>query len=414
MRILQVGKFHFPQGGADKYFLDLSSSLERRGHSVARFSMRHPKNVPSVWEPYFSSQVHLTGTLWEKIKALGRPYYSFEERRLFEKLVKDFRPEIIHVHNICYYLSPSFLLVARKYHIPVVMHLHDYSLLSPNYLLFSEDGNYEGGKAGRYFECVKDRCFKRSYILSLLTALQMYFHHRILKIFAKNITWYIAPSECVKKVVESWRPDIKNIKVIMHGTLVTPLDEVVRYEGKPYFLYLGRLSLEKGIDVLIDAFAKMNDTEVVLKIIGSGPEKERLEKKVFSLGIQKQVEFLGFKKGNELKIFVEQSVAVVIPSQWREVFGLVAIEAMERGKVVIASRSGALPEIIEDGKTGILFDSRDKEELVQKMRWVLGNEMLSRKIGMCARQTVTERYSLEKHLDQVEKLYQEIIQLKNK
>lgn len=412
MRILQVGKFHFPQGGADKYFLDLSSSLEKRGHAVAHFSMHHPRNEPSLWEAYFVSQVHLTGTLWEKIKAIERPYYSFEEKCLFEKLVKDFHPDIIHFHNICYYMSPSFLSVARKYSIPVVMHLHDYSLISSNYLLFTEEGNYEGGKEGRYFECIKDRCFKKSYILSFLTAVQMYIHHTILKIFTRNISRYIAPSECMKRVVKSWRPDIENVEVIVHGTPITFLNENIRNVSSPYFLYVGRLSQEKGVDVLIEAYAKLKDTKAILKIVGNGPERESLEARVATLGIQKQVEFLGFKKGNELKTLVEQSIAVVVPSLWREVFGLVAIEAMERGRVVIASRIGALSEILEDEKTGLLFRSGDVGELTQKMRWVLEHELSRKEIGIRARQAVVEKYSFERHLDRIEKMYSEIIQIK--
>lgn len=418
MRILQVGKFHFPQGGADKYFLDLSQQLGKRGHQVARFSLRHPKNEASVWSTYFAPQVYFTGDgLWRKMIAIWRRILSgFVSKRLFEKLIHDFKPQVIHVHNICHYLSPSFLLAARKHNIPVVMHLHDYSLLSPNYLLFNEKGDYEGGKQEHYFECVKDRCFKNSYIESFLVALEMYWQQRILQIFKKSVTLFVAPSVCMQEQVKLWRPDIRNIRVIPHGVAIRPLVPNVGLpsDSDPYFLYVGRLSLEKGVGTLIRAFSQLVKKDVKLKIVGDGPERTVLEALAREFRVDDRVAFLGFKSGKDLEMLIEQSLALVVPSEWKEVFGLVVIEGMERGKVVIASRTGAIPEIIEHEKTGLLFAKGDEKDLAEKMEWVLQNPSLVREVGGQARTRVEEQYSYLQHIATIEKLYQDILEERKK
>ena len=134
MRILQVNKYNYLRGGSEKYFIELSKELERAGHQVAIFSMRHPKNLPSLWEKYFVSRVSFSeNSLYYSLLRPFRVLYSFEAKRKFSKLIKKFKPDIIHIHNIYHQISPSILPVAKKYNIPVVMHLHDYKLICPNY-----------------------------------------------------------------------------------------------------------------------------------------------------------------------------------------------------------------------------------------------------------------------------------------
>lgn len=132
MRILQVNKFNYIRGGAEKYFIEISKNLEELGHQVAIFSMHHPKNNPSPWEKYFVSRLSFNeAKLRDRLITPGRILYSLEAKRKFKSLVKDFKPDIIHIHNIYHQISPSILDVAKKYQIPVVMHLHDYKLICP-------------------------------------------------------------------------------------------------------------------------------------------------------------------------------------------------------------------------------------------------------------------------------------------
>ncbi len=364
MRILQVNKFHYPRGGADKYYLDLGSALEQSGHEVAYFSMRHPKNKPCNYEKYFVSRISFNeGGLRDKLLAPGRMIYSLEAKRKFKKLISDFKPEIIHIHNIYHQISPSILDVARKNKIPVVMHLHDYKLICPNYQLFAHGQICEDCKPNHYFACVKKRCFKNSFFKSALAALEMTIHHRWLKIYYRSINTFIAPSAFMKaKVVEfGWLAD--NIKVILNPFSSALKDVAGEAPTSDYLLYFGRLSPEKGLKTLVEAAAL---TKSEIKFAGSGSEESNL--RVLAESKNVKAEFLGFKEGRELKEIILGAKAIVLPSIWYENMPLSLLEALSLGKPVIASEIGGMPEMITNGKNGWLFKSGDAQDLAAKIK----------------------------------------------
>jgi glycosyltransferase involved in cell wall biosynthesis len=217
MRILQVNKFHYNRGGADKYYLSLIKNLEQDGHQVAAFSMYHPKNSASLYAKYFVSRLSFNeGGLIDILKTPGRMIYSLEAKRKFKNLVKDFKPEIIHIHNIYHQISPSILDIAAKFKIPVVMHLHDYKLICPNYQLFVGGETCEACKPHKYFNCYRKQCFKGSKSKSMLATLEMFIHHRLLKIYEKNIHTFIAPSDFMKQKLVEFGWNINKIKLVIN------------------------------------------------------------------------------------------------------------------------------------------------------------------------------------------------------
>lgn len=409
MRILQVNKFYYPKGGADKYFLDLESSLKKAGHEVAVFSMIDKKNLPSPFADYFVSNFDFNNLTWhQKISAPARIIYSPEAKKKFRLLVENFKPEIIHIHNIYHQISPSILDVAREYQIPVVMHLHDYKLICPNYSLFANGKPCEDCLPGKYFHCVKKRCFKNSLLKSLLVSLEMYIHHRVLKIYEKSISAFIAPSLFMKnKVVDSGWPSEK-ISVI-----VNPYPEVTEEgnnnltEKKDYLLCFGRLSAEKGIDVLIKA---SQNSQLSIKIAGSGPEEENL--KQLAKEVESPVEFIGFKGESALSKLISEAKAIVIPSVSYDNMPLSLLEAMHLGKIVIASKIGGIPEIITDGLNGLLFEPGNSNDLISKIKYLnnLSEEEIIN-LEKSARQRV-ENYSLENNCQSVADIYRKIIETK--
>ncbi len=364
MRILQVNKFHYPRGGADKYYLDLGASLEKAGHEVAYFSMQHPKNVSSTYEKYFVSRISFNeGSLRDKLLTPGRMIYSLEAKRKFKKIIADFQPDIIHIHNIYHQLSPSILDVARREKIPVVMHLHDYKLICPNYQLFANGKICEACKPNRYLACVKKRCFKNSFFKSLLAAIEMTIHHRWLKIYYRSISVFIAPSAFMKAKVAEFGWPADKIKVILN-----PFSSVLKNVSGTastanYLLYFGRLSPEKGLKTLIEAAALTNSE---LKFAGVGPEENSLRSLAESKGVK--AEFLGFKEGGGLKEIIIGAKAVALPSVWYENMPLSLLEALSLGKPVIASEIGGMPEVIVDGKNGWLFRPGDAHDLAAKIK----------------------------------------------
>lgn len=417
MRILQVNKYHYNRGGADKYFLDIAEALKRAGHEVAVFSMVHPKNIPSVYEKYFVSRISFNEKLgWKNVvKIPGRVIYSLEAKRKFKKLVQDFKPDIIHLHNIYHQISPSILSVTKKRSIPVVMHLHDYKLICPNHTLFTAGKYCDRCLPHKYFNCFKYKCLKGSSLASFLVSLEMFIHHCVLKIYEKAVDLFIAPSFFMKEICQSafWSED----KILLaynpySEDLIRGTSTGLTSDNKQedYLLYFGRLSPEKGLDVLIKAAIASNSN---LKIVGSGEEELNLkdlveEEKLGTNG--PKIEFLGFKSGDELRSIILRAKAVVMPSIWAENMPLSLLEAMKLGKVVIASRIGGFPEMISDGVNGFLFNPNDVNDLVLSIKKLASFDLAS--LSIKAQERVKD-LSPDNNLAEVLKIYQQAIKLKS-
>ncbi|MFA7377438.1 MAG: glycosyltransferase, partial [Patescibacteria group bacterium] len=298
----------------------------------------------------------------------------------------------------------SILDVAKKYKIPVVMHLHDYKLICPNYQLFCRGQICEACKKDKYFNCVYRRCFKNSLSQSLLAALEMTIHHKWLKIYKKNISLFIAPSNFMKNKVVEYGWDEKKIRVVYNSfsaSLSASQEELRSKKEGDYLFYFGRLSSEKGLSTLIKAatLSKQN-----LKIAGVGPCYEDLKQLAVSLNAP--VEFLGFKTGDRLKKLIMEAQAVVLPSIWYENMPLSLLEALSLKTIVIASLQGGMPEIIKPGYNGFLFEAGNVNDLTTKIK-ELSNYNL-KKMRENAYLSVSN-LNAENNLNEVMGVYQELI-----
>lgn len=404
MKILSVNKFYYPRGGADKYFIELIQEQEKSGHEVAIFSMQHPKNLETPYKKYFVSRFSFNeGSKLNFLKAPGRIIYSLEAKRKFKKLVNDFKPEIIHLHNIYHQISPSILNVARQNKIPVVMHLHDYKLICPNYQLFVNGQTCKACKPNKYYHCFQKRCFKKSLGKSFLAALEMYIHHSILKIYEKSINIFIAPSEFMKqRLIEFSWPESK-VKVVINpfSSELARSDNLSEDGEENYLLYFGRLSEEKGLRTLIEAASLTNYS---LKLAGVGQEEEDLKQLAQDLKVK--ADFLGFKNGEELKSIILKAKAIVIPSIWYENMPLSLLEALSLGKLVIASNIGGIPEIIKHKENGLLFEAGDAQDLADKIKNI--SELNLPVIKNAALNSVKD-FTMRNNARAVEEIYQKLI-----
>ncbi|MBN2884936.1 glycosyltransferase [Patescibacteria group bacterium] len=404
MKILQVNKFHYPRGGADRYYLDLSESLSKAGHELAFFAMHHPKNLKTKWSKYFVSRVSFNEDIWKYAwKIPGRLLYSLEAKRKFSALLKDFQPDVIHCHNIYHQLSPSILHAAKKAKIPVIMHLHDYSLVCPNHSLFTHGEVCQQCQPGKYWPCVKRKCVKNSRTASFLAATELYLHQKLLNIYQKNIELFISPSEFLKKTLISNKWPENKVRVISNPFRCN-LRAVEVTEMKKYFLYFGRLSQEKGIDLAIKAL-KLN-SELTLKIVGQGPEKASLQLLADNLKVSERIEFIDWQEGNELSRLIIQAQAVLIPSRWLENFPLNALESLSLGTPIIAANIGGLPEIVNN-KNGLLIQPEDSQALAEAMDTVNNGKISWNKEEI---KISAEAFSPDKNLQDVLTVYQEVIE----
>lgn len=401
MRILEVNKFYYRRGGAESYLLDLQTKLESEGHSVAIFSMQHPKNLPSKWSKYFVSRLSFNeANWWDRLRYPWRIIYSFEAKRKFESLVRDFKPDIVHLHNIYHQLSPSLLSITKKYKLPVVMHLHDYKLISPDYKMFHDGKICTQCAAPNYFRCLSERCVNGSLLRSFGATIEMYIHHRLLKLYEKNINCYIAPSRFMKSICVKHGVEENKIKVL-YNFIVPLIPSKFVESSSSYILYFGRLSFEKGISVLLQALTLVKGLH--LKIVGEGPDQLRLEKLTKDLKLNERVEFCGRQDGSKLTATILNSQVVVIPSIWLENMPFTALETMALGKAVICSRVGGLPELVKNNETGLTFEVGDSQALANILQSL--NKTQLEQLGQAGKEFVSQ-FDLETH-------YQKLLEIFN-
>lgn len=373
MKILQVNKYHYARGGADIFYLDLGERLAEAGNEVAYFSMQHPLNIPSPWSKYFVSRVSFNTDLHKyALKIPGRTIYSVEARKRFAKLLDDFQPDIIHVHNIYHHLSPSILLEASKRGIPTVMHAHDYKLVCPNHSLFVDGQPCQRCIPGKYYNCAIHRCIKKSVTGSLLASLEMYLHNTVFDLYRKHLKAVIAPSRFMKQILLAGGWPEEQVVVINNSFQpISPILESAN-ERKAYFLFFGRLSAEKGIAVAIKAISKVNDAQLV--IAGDGDEADDLRALAEQLKLSERVKFVGQKDKEGIRQLIQGAIAVIIPSIWYENFPLSALESLSLGTPVIASDIGGLPEIVNEGN-GLLVPANDSAALAEAINRIQNNEV---------------------------------------
>jgi glycosyltransferase involved in cell wall biosynthesis len=363
MKILLINKYNYQKGGAETYFINFQEVLKSHGHEVAVFSMKDERNLPSKYEAYFSDRVDYneSKSSWkQKIKMAVNIVYNFQAAKNLDLLIKDFKPDLAHIHNVYHQLSPSVIMTLKKNNIPIVQTLHDYKLICPNYQLFNKGKICTKCQGKKFYNCFLGKCVKDSYLKSLIITLESYLHHRVLKTY-RQVDLYIAPSQFMKDI--SVKFGIPKEKIVVINNFVEP-EKIIfggKEDGEAFILYFGRLSKEKGVDILINS---MKDVKgATLKIIGNGPEEFELKLLAKRLNLETKIEFLGPKYGTQLMSYLKKAKAVVLPSIWYENMPLSMLEAMTASRVVIASRTGGMAEMINDKQNGFLFDLGNSIEL---------------------------------------------------
>jgi len=360
MNILLVNKFHYRGDGAARAYFDTARILEERGHRVAFFSMKDSRNEPTPWEKYFVENVdyHTNPSIAQKWRMAKNIWWNREAQRNLEKLLEEFRPDAAHLHVFYHQISPSIIATLTKRGIPIVMTLHDYKLICPNYSMFVRGRIWEGGAA----RCVLDRCVKDSFAKSAVCAIERVLH-ATLGIYNKiNIS--LSPSEFLKKkfLEYGFRGEIRVVShpITKHSLPFSEREKEVETSG---FFFAGRLSEEKGVDVLLRAIALLPGA--ILRIAGDGPKRGSLETLARELRIEDHVEFLGKLPFEKVQEEIASAQAVVVPSVWYENMPYAVLEALAAGAVVVASDIGGIPERIRDRENGFLFEAGNPEALAE-------------------------------------------------
>ncbi len=401
MKVLLANKFFYPKGGDAVVFFSTGDLLLKKGHGTVFFAMEHPNNLSSPYSKYFVSNVDLNsnGGFLKQLKTAGRILYSLEAKDKIEKLITEEKPDIAHLHNICHQISPSIIDTLKARGIPVVMTLHDYKLTCPVYTLLRGGKPCEECGGGKFYKAIVNKCTKGSAFKSSINTIEMYLHHKFLHIYEK-VDEFISPSRFLlgKTREMGFKGSINYLPNFIPVEDFTP--SYTHDENS--IVYVGRLSEEKGLSTLVES---VREIDVKLKIIGEGPMMDGFKKEVSARG-QRNVLFLGFKSGDELKNEIRRSLFTVIPSEWYENNPRAVLEAFALGKPVVGARIGGIPELVKDNETGLLFEPGNAKDLRDKITALASKKDAIISLGKNARRFVEEGFNPELHYSGLMRIYE--------
>ncbi len=411
MRILLVNYRYFISGGPEKYMFNIKKMLEENGHEVIPFSIHSNKNVETEYSKYFVEPIgSRDATYFEECKKtpkviaqmLSRSIYSVEVEKAIQKEIKDIKPDLVYIIHFVNKLSPSVIRGAKKLGIPVILRLSDYFLLCPRFDFMYNKKPCEECLTKGYMSCIKKHCVKGSLFASAIRVFSMKVH-QMMNIY-EDIDAFITPSEYLKDKLIANGFDEKKITCI--PTFTASKSEV----GEPcigmYGLYFGRVTEEKGVDTVVKAYEMMPDRHVKIMGDDTTDEAKRLKDYIADKKI-KNVEFVGFKAGEELEEIIKGARFTLIPSIWYDNLPNTALESFQYSKPVIASNIGSLPELILDGVNGYLFKPGDPRELCEKIK-LLDDDDLVKEMGSASRSRLEECFAPETHYDALLSIFNKV------
>lgn len=359
MKILMVNKFLYPRGGCETYMLQLAEELKSKGHEVEFFGMYDENNTVGNSLGLYTTNMDFHSKGAARLLYPFKIIYSTEAQRKLGKVLDAFQPDVVHMNNINFQLTPSVIYAVKKRNIPLVQTVHDYQMICPNHLLYSfgEVKPCERCIGGSKFNCVKYSCIHGSKVKSLIGAIEAKLY-AILKTYQK-VDLYICPSYFLEKKLLAASELYRGKTLTIHNFIEKkPLPEKVAPE-KPYVAFAARLSKEKGVTLMCEAAKLLPDYSFL--VAGSGPDGECL-KEVPNITMK------GFLSGDELISLMANAKVMLLPSVWYENCPLSILETHSFGVPVITMNSGGMAELVEDGKTGALVRDPTPEAVAEAIR----------------------------------------------
>ncbi|MGB3788097.1 MAG: glycosyltransferase [Phormidesmis sp.] len=382
MRVLTIHNAYKIRGGEDESRAAEEKLLRDQGHQVETYE-EHNDSLRD-----FNPAQLAVKTIWS----------SSSFRNVRERLQKD-KYDVVHVQNFFPLISPSVYFAASAEGVPVVQTLRNYRLLCPNALFFRDGSVCEDclGKPIPYPGVIHS-CYRESRTASAGVATMLVVHN-LINTWKNKVTLYIALTEFAKKkfVSAGFPPD----KIVVKPNFVAPDPGVGSRKGD-FALYVGRLSVEKGLDTLLEAWERL-DQPIPLKIVGDGPLSDMVQKAVDRLP---NITWLGRLPMNRVHSLMGDAKFLVFPSKWYETFGRVAVEAYAKGTPVIASNIGAIAEIVDSERTGLHFIPGDASDLASKVDWLLANTPTLERMQKTVRSEYESKYTADRNYQQLIDIYE--------
>lgn len=407
MKILIQNLFFNNQGGTETISIATYKLLKKMGHDVFFFSTNRPVLNEENYEynKFFHNDIYsFKGYLKNPLKY----YWNYEAKQKFEELIKEVKPDLIHFN---YFISPELLYVCKKKNIPSVITFHMMPQCCPamDFLYQNKElcKNFQC-KNGNYWHCILNKCGNGSLERSIRKAILSYIFNKTNAY--SDIKYFICPSKALRDCVKLSNITKDKNKIITINNFLSneELETIPNYSNKGYFLYLGRLSKEKGVHYLLEAIKDL-PREIKLKIVGTGPEENKL--KQFTQGNNlDNVEFVGFKNREEIKEYYQNCIATILPCNCFENFPTTNMESFINGKPVIASNIGGIPEQVEHNKTGLLFEPANIEQLKECILTYLNNPELVIEHGKNGYQKAITQYTEERYYKELMKVYKLVVE----
>lgn len=379
MKILVIhNKYRFG-GGEGRIAAKEINMLRKGGHTVIEY-FRDNKEIKKY-------------TLFQKVHFVLNNFYSFKTARDIRKIAALEKPDIAHVHNVWPLITPGIYLVLKKLKIPVVQTIYNYRFLCANGYFFVNNKICLKCAKGNNLHAVFNKCYQNSLIQSLLRA-SILSLCRFFKIFHKNIDGYIFLSHWLKCLFIKYGFEEPK-SFIKPGVIDMPeCEPSMNHEN--YIAYMGRLSSEKGLNLLLQAMKEL--PYINLKIIGSGEEDENLRAFAEKNNLN-NVEFTGHIKGEKRFEILKKAMFSVIPSIWYEPFGLAAVESLALGVPVVGAKTGGLADIIKHKETGLLYELGENNSLKNAIKSLYNDQALLKKMRTAAPEDIKNRFSEDKNYE---------------
>ncbi|OFW17194.1 MAG: hypothetical protein A3F70_09805 [Acidobacteria bacterium RIFCSPLOWO2_12_FULL_67_14] len=380
MRILAVHNRYQKRGGEDAVFDAETALLERFGHQVTRHTADN-------------AQIADSG----RAALAARAIWNGQAQARVRDLIRAHRPDIMHVHNTLALISPAIYSTATAEGVAVVQSLHNYRLLCPS-ATFYRDGGVCEACLGRLtaWPGVIHGCYRQSHTTTAVVAAISAAHH-MLGTWHRNVDRYIVLSEFAKRKFEEGRA--LNSKFVVKPNFIDPDPGVGRHDDASA-LFVGRLVPEKGLGTLVAAAARVRIPNFLLKVIGEGPMRADAHPDV------ENVEWLGPRSRADVYAVMKASTVLVFPSEWYECCPMTILEAFATGLPVIASRLGAMPEIVHEGVTGLLFEPKNPDDLARRIEWVMNHPAEIARMGCNARAEFQANYTADRNYRQLMRIYE--------
>jgi len=399
MKILMVNKFLHPNGGSETYIFRLGAYLKEQGHQVQYFGMEHPKRcVGNRVEAYTSNMDFHGGSKLSKLTYPLKTIYSTEARKKIRQVLEDFGPDVVHLNNFNYQLTPSVILEVRKWEREVgtrcriVFTAHDYQLVCPNHMMSNPNTheNCEKCVGGKFSNCLKGSCIHGSKAKSLIGMTEAYFWNAN-KVY-RHIDAIICCSHFMKSKMDT-NPLFAGKTIALHNFINrVPWKKT---EKKDYVLYFGRFSEEKGIGTLLKVCRSLPQISFVFA--GTGPLAEELAS-------VPNIQNVGFQSGEALETLIREARFSIYPSEWYENCPFSVMESQMYGTPVLGADIGGIPELIQPGRTGELFASADEQALREKVEYLWENPEVTRQYTENCQQIQFD--TLEEYCEKLMKIYE--------